>query len=61
MDELDVDILKLLQDDAKITNVALAESVNLSPAPCLRRVRELEQSGVIRSYTTLFRSSEIAV
>lgn len=58
-DELDLKILTRLQNDARITNVALAESVNLSPAPCLRRVRELEQRGVIRSYTTLLDSEKL--
>ncbi len=53
MDNIDYDILNRLQNDAKITNVALAEAVNLSPAPCLRRVRDLEENGVIHSYTTL--------
>lgn len=53
MDEIDRRILSRLQNDARVTNVALAEAVHLSPAPCLRRVRELEQQGVIRSYTTL--------
>ncbi len=53
MDNYNLKILDRLQNDARITNVSLAESVNLSPAPCLRRVRELEQSGVIREYTTL--------
>ena len=53
MDKIDREILSCLQSDARITNVSLAESVNLSPAPCLRRVRDLEQDGVIRSYTTL--------
>ncbi len=53
MDNHDLEILNRLQNDARITNVSLAESINLSPAPCLRRVRELEQSGVIREYTTL--------
>lgn len=53
MDNYDLKILDRLQNDARITNVSLAESINLSPAPCLRRVRELEQSGVIREYTTL--------
>lgn len=52
-DEIDLKILSRLQNEARITNVALAESVNLSPAPCLRRVRELEQSGIIKNYTTL--------
>jgi DNA-binding Lrp family transcriptional regulator len=53
MDKIDLKILSRLQTDARMTNVSLAESVNLSPAPCLRRVRDLEQNGVIRSYTTL--------
>ena len=53
MDDIDYDILGKLQNDAKITNVALAESVHLSPAPCLRRVRDLEKKGVILNYTTL--------
>ena len=53
MDKVDRKILSCLQSDARITNVSLAEQVNLSPAPCLRRVRELEESGIINSYTTL--------
>lgn len=40
-------ILKLLQDDATLSNVALAERVNLSPAACLRRVEKLKRDGVI--------------
>ena len=53
MDNLDKKILEQLQKDARITNVALAESVNLSPAPCLRRVRDLEDQKVITGYTAL--------
>lgn len=53
LDRIDIGILNQLQRNARTTNVTLAESVNLSPAPCLRRVRELEKDGVIRSYTTL--------
>lgn len=53
MDDIDLRILDRLQADARITNVALAEAVHLSPAPCLRRVRELESAGVIRGYATL--------
>lgn len=59
LDELDLNILNRLQNDARVTNVALADSVNLSPAPCLRRVRDLEQSGVIRSYTTLLDADKL--
>lgn len=53
MDKTDLEILNHLQNDARITNVSLAEAVNLSPAPCLRRVRELEKSEIIQGYTTL--------
>lgn len=52
-DETDWRILGVLQEDARIANSDLAEKVFLSPSPCLRRVRELEQSGLIRRYVTL--------
>jgi len=52
-DPIDLRLLDRLQNEARITNVALAESVNLSPAPCLRRVRDLESAGAIRGYVTL--------
>ncbi|AJY49100.1 MULTISPECIES: Lrp/AsnC family transcriptional regulator [Halomonadaceae] len=47
LDRTDRRILKLLQDDAMLSNVALAEQVNLSPAACLRRVERLKRDGVI--------------
>nr|WP_276322471.1 Lrp/AsnC family transcriptional regulator [Halomonas neptunia] len=47
MDRIDKRILKLLQNDATLSNVALAERVNLSPAACLRRVEKLKRDGVI--------------
>ena len=53
LDPTDLRLLDHLQRDARITNVALAESASLSPAPCLRRVRDLEAAGVIRGYATL--------
>lgn len=53
LDPVDLRLLSQLQGDARITNVALAESANLTPAPCLRRVRDLETAGVIRGYVTL--------
>lgn len=52
-DEVDWKILDLLQEQARLPNVDLAKAVNLSPSPCLARVRALEQSGVIRSYVAL--------
>ena len=50
MDAIDRAILRQLQADGRLTNVELAERVRLSPSPCLRRVRALEQAGVIRGY-----------
>jgi DNA-binding Lrp family transcriptional regulator len=53
LDAIDWRILKELQADGSMTNVALAERVGLSPPPCLRRVRALEEAGLITGYTAL--------
>ena len=53
LDAIDRKILAALQENARLPNVQLAEAVGLSPSPCLRRVRELEEQGVIRRYVTL--------
>ena len=50
LDRIDVRILEILQQDARLSNVDLAEKVALSPTPCLRRVKRLEDEGVIDSY-----------
>ena len=50
LDRLDRRILDLLQREGRITNAELAERVSLSPSPCLRRVKALEDAGVIRGY-----------
>jgi DNA-binding Lrp family transcriptional regulator len=50
MDQVDRDILRLLQEDGRLSNVELADRVRLTPSPCLRRVRNLEESGVITGY-----------
>ncbi|HWX47691.1 MAG TPA: Lrp/AsnC family transcriptional regulator [Roseomonas sp.] len=50
LDAIDRRILAALQREARLTNVQLAEEVGLSPSPCLRRVRLLEQAGVIAGY-----------
>jgi DNA-binding Lrp family transcriptional regulator len=50
LDRIDRQILSLLQEDGRMTNVDLAERVGLTAPPCLRRVRSLEQAGVIRGY-----------
>jgi len=53
LDRYDRAILKLLQQDARITNTSLAEKVSLSESACLRRVRALEESGLIEGYTAV--------
>jgi len=53
IDRTDQRILQVIQEDARISNADLAARVGLSPSPCWRRVRALEQRGVIRSYVTL--------
>ncbi|SRR5579883_3134955 len=56
LDATDWAILKQLQDDGRITNVKLAEQVNLSAPPCLRRVRALEEQGIIKGYRAILDS-----
>ncbi len=53
LDRYDRAILKQLQEDARITNALLAQKVSLSESACLRRVRALEESGLIEGYTAL--------
>jgi Lrp/AsnC family leucine-responsive transcriptional regulator len=53
LDEIDRRILRRLQEDGAVPNQALAEAVGLSPSPCHRRVKALEQSGVIERYVAL--------
>ena len=50
LDRLDRRILEVLQQDGRISNQDLADRIGLSPSPCLRRVRALEQSGLISGY-----------
>lgn len=51
LDRIDVKILHELQKNGRITNVELAELVNLSPSPCLMRVKKLQAEGYITSYS----------
>jgi DNA-binding Lrp family transcriptional regulator len=50
LDKIDLKILKILQENSKITNLELSKRIGLSPAPTLERVKKLEQSGIIESY-----------
>jgi Lrp/AsnC family transcriptional regulator, leucine-responsive regulatory protein len=53
LDEIDRRIVAALAEDGRLTNVELADRVGLSPPPCLRRVRRLEEAGVILGYRAL--------
>jgi Lrp/AsnC family leucine-responsive transcriptional regulator len=53
IDSYDRNILKQLQSDGRVSNQDLADRIGLSPSPCLRRVRALEESGVIQGYRAM--------
>lgn len=53
LDRYDRQILHLLQDNGRLTNQELADRIGLSPSPCLRRVRALEEAGLITGYRAM--------
>ncbi len=53
LDKIDLNILKILQENGRVTNLQLSQEIGLSPAPTLERVRKLENSGYIKSYHAL--------
>lgn len=53
LDAIDRRILAILQENGRLSNQEIAERVNLSPSPCLRRIRRLEETGVITGYVAL--------
>lgn len=61
LDRIDLQILNALQDDARLSNVELADRVGLSPSPCARRVKLLEQQGVIQRYVTLVDAASVGL
>ncbi|MFZ2061671.1 MAG: Lrp/AsnC family transcriptional regulator [Candidatus Binatus sp.] len=61
LDSIDRKILCVLQENAAIPNVDLARRVGLSPSPCLRRVNQLEESGVIRRRVTLVEPAAVGL
>lgn len=61
LDKTDRKILAILQSDGRLSNQEVAERVNLSPSPCLRRIRNLEESGVIRQYVALLDPDKIGL
>ena len=61
LDKIDKHILFELQRNARISNIELAEKVNLSPTPCARRVKQLEESGIITDHITLLDSDKLGL
>lgn len=61
LDRIDLLILSELQRDGRLTNQELADRVGLSPSPCLRRVRHLEQTGVIGGYRAVVAPRAVAL
>jgi len=61
MNRTDRRLLEILQRDGRLTNLELASRVNLSPSACLRRVRALEEAGVIRSYAALLDAKRVGL
>jgi DNA-binding Lrp family transcriptional regulator len=59
LDAIDRKILRELQDDGRMTNVELARRIGISPPPCLRRVRALEQAGYIKGYRALLDGKQL--
>lgn len=61
LDKIDLKILKILQENSKITNLDLSKKIGLSPAPTLERVKKLEQTEVIQSYHAQVNPNQIGL
>lgn len=61
LDRYDQHILEILQQDGRINNQDLADRIGLSPSPCLRRVRALEESGLIMGYRALLDAQKLGL
>jgi Lrp/AsnC family leucine-responsive transcriptional regulator len=61
LDRFDRRILEVLQQDGRLSNLELAERIGLSPSPCLRRVRALEEAGVIAGYRALLDAARLGL
>ncbi|MEZ5492517.1 MAG: Lrp/AsnC family transcriptional regulator [Gammaproteobacteria bacterium] len=61
LDKIDLKLLREMQRDGRITNLELADKVGLSPSPCARRVRQLEESGIIDRTVTLLNPSRLGL
>lgn len=61
LDKTDRKILAILQSNGRLSNQEIAERVSLSPSPCLRRIKRLEEAGVIRQYVALLAPDKIGL
>jgi len=61
LDSMDRRILRALQRDGRMQNTELAQEVGLSPSPCLRRVRLLEEAGVIERYVAVLNPAKVGI
>jgi Lrp/AsnC family leucine-responsive transcriptional regulator len=61
LDKYDRLILDIIQRQGRISNQELAEAINLSPSPCLRRVRQLEEAGIIDGYVALLDAKKLGL
>lgn len=61
LDAIDRAILRILQREGKIQNTELAERVGLSPSPCLRRVRLLDEAGIIQRYVAILDAAKLGM
>ena len=61
LDKTDLKIMQVLQENGRLSNVELSERVALSPSPCLRRLKQLEDQGVIQSYAALLKPARLGL
>ncbi len=61
LDRIDRRILELMQKNGRISNLELADTIGLSPTPCSRRVKRLEESGIIDRHVTLLNQSQLGL
>lgn len=61
LDRIDKHILSLMQHNGRITNLELADKVGLSPTPCARRVKRLEESGIVDRHVTLLNTEALGL
>lgn len=61
LDRIDKRILAVMQANGRITNLELAEQIGLSPTPCARRVKRLEESGLIERHVTLLNQARLGL